>query len=294
MSHVIHTEQAQVIDAGKSQVYVEMATQSSDAAVRYPSGGLVSFFVLTFAFTWGLAALVVFFPGLFESLFGKLSASSPIFILAVAGPSLMATVLTFARNGWPGVRGLYARLFEWRFGLRWYAGILGGIPLLAFLLSRVTSADTRYDLSTPLLFLTFLLNQLILGPLGEELGWRGFALPRLLQRFNPFIASLILGLIWGVWHLPSFFLSGLPQASLALPVFLFFTLCQSILVTWIFRHTSGSLLSQVLFHFMMNTSQDTFGTPLTGATLVAAVAAGLVLVLDRELHWFRRAPLAGS
>ena len=294
MSNRTHTNQAQVIDAGKSQVYAKAVPQPSNAAVRYPSGGLVPFFALTFAFTWGLAALVVLLPGLFESLFGKLSASSPIFILAVAGPSLMATILTFARDGWRGLGSLYVRLFEWRFGLRWYVGILGGIPLLAFLLSRVTSADPHYDLSTPLLFLTFLLNQLILGPLGEELGWRGFALPRLLQRFNPFIASLILGLIWGVWHLPSFFLSGLPQASLALPVFLFFTLCQSILVTWIFRHTGGSLLSQVLFHFMMNTSQDTFGTPLAGAALVAAVAAGLVLVLDRKLNWFRRAPLAGA
>src|SRR5574337_857223 len=72
----------------------------------------------------------------------------------------------------------------------------------------------------PAQFLWLLFYLLTTGPLGEELGWRGFALPRLLKRFNPFVASLVLGAIWGVWHLPSFYLAGMVQARLALPIFI--------------------------------------------------------------------------
>lgn len=252
---------------------------------RGPS--LLAFFLLTFAITWGLALLIVLFPRPFELLFGQLSPSNPVFILAVAGPTIAATMLTFARDGWSGLRVLYARLTQWRFGIQWYALLLVGIPLLGYLVSWVTGAERKYDLSTPALLFALLLNELILGPLGEELGWRGFALLRLLQRFSPFVASLILGAVWGVWHLPAFFLSGLPQTNLALPVFLFGTLCLAILATWIFLHTGGSVLSMVLFHFTVNCSLDVFGAPLPAFTVVMAVSAALVLLLDRQVGWFQ-------
>jgi membrane protease YdiL (CAAX protease family) len=251
---------------------------------------LVAFFLLTFAITWGLALLIVLFPGPFEAFFGKLSPSNPVFIVAVAGPTIAATTLTFARGGWSGLRMLYARLTQWRFGLQWYALLLVGMPLLGYLASWAAGSKPKYDLSTPAVLVMLLLNELILGPLGEELGWRGFALPRLLQRFSPLVASLILGAIWGLWHLPAFFLSGLPQANLALPIFLFGALCLSILATWIYTHTGGSVLSMVLFHFMINCSMDVLGAPLPAFTVVMAVAAALVLLLDRRFGWFRHEP----
>ena len=241
---------------------------------------LIAFFLLTFAITWGLALLIVLFPGSFEALFGKLSPSNPVFIVAVAGPTLAATILTLARDGWAGLRMLYARLTQWRFGLQWYALLLVGMPLLGYIISWVTGSEPKYDLSTPVLLFSLLLNELILGPIGEELGWRGFAFPRLLQQFNPLVASLILGAIWGVWHLPAFFLSGLPQTNLAIPVFLFGALCLSILATWIYLHTGGSVLSMVLFHFMVNCSMDVLGAPLPAFTWVMAVAAALVILLE--------------
>ena len=258
----------------------------------YPSrtrgDSLVAFFVLTFAITWGVGLLVVLFPGPLEALFGKLSVSSPLFVLAVAGPTIAATILTVARDGLAGLGALYARLLRWRFGLRWYAVVLVGIPLVGYLASRVAGPQPKYDLSTPTLLLGLLLNELILGPLGEELGWRGFALPRLLQRFKPLVASLILGAIWGVWHLPALFLSGLPQAGLILPVFLLNVLCLSIVATWLFLHTGGSVLSAALLHFTVNSSQDVFGVPLPAFTLAMVVAAVLVLLFDRRLGWFGR------
>jgi membrane protease YdiL (CAAX protease family) len=248
----------------------------------------VTFFVLTFAFTWGIAALILLVPSVIEAVFGKMSASNPIFIIAVAGPTFAATILTFARGGWAGLGALYRRLIKWRFGLQWYAAILVGLPLIAFVASRVTESRPSDALSAPAIFFGLLLNQLLLGPLGEELGWRGFALPRLLQRYTPLAASLILGAIWGVWHLPAFFVSGLPQSGLSIPMFLFGALCMAVLATWIFHHTSGSVLSVVLFHYMANVSTSVFGTPFSAFAMAMALAAVLVLISDRRIRWLRR------
>ncbi len=259
-------------------------------------GGLIPFFVLTFLITWGLAAFLFLLPGPFEAVFGKIGMSSPVFVLAVAAPTISATIVTLIRGGWPSLAMLYRQLIEWRFGIRWYALVLIGIPLIAYGISRLASEPVRFDLSSPRLVLVFLLGQLILGPLGEELGWRGFALPRLLQRFNPLAASLVLGAIWGVWHLPSFFVSSLVQSGLAIPVFLFGALCMSILATWLYLHTGGSVLITVLFHLAFNASMNAFGTPFAWFTLAMAVCALLAVILDRRLGWARRvaAPVAAS
>lgn len=258
----------------------------SAPSTRFRTDALPLFFLLTFAFTWGIAACLVLFPTAVEALFGELSSFSPIFLLAVAGPTLVATFLTWKHAGWSGLKRLYGHLLRWRFGLRWYALLLVGIPLLGYLVAQVAGPEMVYDLATPMLLLLALVNLLVSGPLGEELGWRGFALPRLLNRFNPFIASLILGILWGIWHLPSFFLSGLPQSGLAIPIFLLGGLCLSILATWLFYHTDQSVLSIVLFHYMVNFSLSVLGAPLPAFTLVLVVAAVLVVALDRRLHWF--------
>lgn len=84
-----------------------------------------------------------------------------------------------------------------------------------------------------------------------------------------------------------------PQSSLALPLFLVEILGLSILATWIFLHTEGSVLALALFHFMVNSSMDVFGTPLPAATVVVVVAAALVVALDRELGWVGHAHTQG-
>ena len=248
--------------------------------------GLLPFFLLTFLITWGVAAFLFLFPNQFKALFGTLTAASPIFVLAVAAPTISATIITYILSRGPGLRALYARIVQWRFGVQWYALVIVGLPLLGFIVSRVTPAHPQYDVSTPAMVILLLLKELILGPLGEELGWRGFALPRLLQRFNPFVASLILGVIWGVWHLPALFVSTLPQGQLAIPSFLFFALCLSFLVTWLYLHTGRSVLIAVLFHLMINMALDAFGTSLPALGAVITVWAVLVIALDRSIVWF--------
>jgi membrane protease YdiL (CAAX protease family) len=266
----------------------------SNDTVRGRGDGLVAFFGLTFAITWGIGALYLLLPSLFAALLGPLSAASPAFVLAVAGPTIAATILAFLQGGRRGLGALYRLLAHWRFGLRWYAVMLAGVPLLGYLTSQLAGAERHHHFSGAGSLIGFLLLNLILGPLGEELGWHGFAFPRLLRRCSPLVASLILGLIWGVWHLPAFFLAGLPQASLALPLFLVKTIFMSILATWIFLHTGGSVPSTALFHYMVNITIDLFGAPQLPFALVIAVAATLVVALDGSLGWFRHGPDQGG
>ncbi|MCL4562140.1 MAG: CPBP family intramembrane metalloprotease [Chloroflexi bacterium] len=250
-------------------------------------GSLIPFFILTYTITWGLGAFAILLPAQFEAVFGVLTENSPLYFVAVAAPTISAITLAFLKEGWSGLGRLFRRMIHWRFGIQWYALVLVVVPILGYLVSLVVGSVTKIDLSAPSLLYPLLLKLLISGPLCEELGWRGFALPRLLKCFNPLAASLILGVIWGVWHLPSFFLSGFTQATLSLPIFLMSALCISILMTWIFLHTGGSVLIAVLFHYMVNFSYYILGAPLPAYMLVLMAAAILVLMLDKKLGWFR-------
>ena len=258
------------------------------ATVRKQGDLLVTFFVLTFAITWGLAAFLAFLPELAETLFGKLSAASPIFILAVAAPTIAASILSFLQGGSSGLHALYAKWTKWRFGLQWYVLMLVGIPLINFLITWVAGHGPTPEFTTLASLVGFLLLQFALGPLGEELGWHGFAFPRLLKRFSPLTAALIFGIIWGVWHLPAFFMSGLPQSDLGIPVFLVRATFLAILGTWIFLRTGRNVPSMVLFHFMLNVSLDMLGVPQLPLMVVTVVAGVLVVVLDRRVEWFRK------
>lgn len=253
---------------------------------------LAPFFILTFVITWGLGAFAILLPVQFQAQFGDLTDTSPMYFLAVAAPTLSATLLTLAREGRAGLGALYARLARWRFGVHWYALVLVGIPALGWLVSRITGSEPLKDVDGQTQFLWLMFFLLISGPLGEELGWRGFALPRLLRRFSPFVASLILGALWGVWHLPAFFLGDMVQARLSLPMFLLSAPCLSLLVTWVFLHTGGSVLITVLIHYMVNACASILGVQLPALTVVMLVGAILVLALDRRLGWFQAPDLA--
>jgi membrane protease YdiL (CAAX protease family) len=99
------------------------------------------------------------------------------------------------------------------------------------------------------------------GPVEEELGWRGFALPRLQQHLNALDASILLGLVWGLWHLPLYFVLGTGQSEMlgaatspafAIGGFIGWTIGLSVLFTWLFNQTGGSLLVVILFHTAVN------------------------------------------
>jgi len=94
---------------------------------------LITFFILTFAITWGLGAIAIFLPEQFQRLFGELTDTSPIYFFAIAAPSISATILTSAWDGWQGLKSLYARLVRWHFDFKWYLLVLLGIPVVGWI-----------------------------------------------------------------------------------------------------------------------------------------------------------------
>jgi CAAX protease family protein len=256
---------------------------------------LVAFFVLTFAITWGLGACFALFPTSLEALFGKISGSNPLFLVAVYAPSFSALIITLYTGGVAGVKALLSRLIRWRAGLRWYLIVLLGVPLLLLASAILSAWLSGHSLEfTPRhwpLAIYPLLTSLFRdpGPLGEELGWRGFALPRLLERRSALSASLILGLIWGGWHLPAFFFSGLPQSRFSLPAFLIVVVDLSVLMTWVFQNTQGSVLMTILIHWLFNANDLPRGTFPVMAGVFTAAALTVVIVsgpthLSRTAH----------
>jgi uncharacterized protein len=132
----------------------------------------------------------------------------------------------------------------------------------------------------------FLVILTLTDGLGEELAWRGFALPRLLTRYNALVASVVLGVIWALWHLPLLWTEGGPMYQLPVWLLLLDVTAKSVLFTWVFLHTRGSVLIAMLFHGATNlflVSPDVAGTGDLALPVLAMVAkwvlVGIVLVV---------------
>jgi membrane protease YdiL (CAAX protease family) len=174
------------------------------------------------------------------------------------GPFLAAFVMTGATEGREGVGRLLRRFVLWRVGLRWYLFVLVGVPAL-FVLSVIVlpgvlgSFQGLGALAPPLSLLgVFVYAFFPGGALGEEPGWRGFALPRLQSLHGPLVGTLILGVLWGLWHLPLFFTPWNTLTALNVVGYVLTTTCLAIMYTWVFNNTKGSVLIAVLLHATFN------------------------------------------
>src|SRR5262245_24134554 len=221
---------------------------------RHP---LVFYFIIAYAFSW-LAEM----PSvLSEDGAGLLSYRSPlglyatIAIASFVGPFLSALIMTGITEGREGVGRLLRQLVLWRVGLRWYLFALIGLPAILvlsviFLPGALASFPGPAGL-TPLPMLALFVYVFFLGgPLGEEPGWRGFALPGLQRRYGPLVGSLILGPIWAFWHLPIFWVPAwnFPPTILNIVMFVIAAIAFTIVMTWVFNNTKGSLFIAVLVH----------------------------------------------
>ncbi|HLE73143.1 MAG TPA: type II CAAX endopeptidase family protein [Anaerolineales bacterium] len=227
------------------------------------------FLIVTFAFSWlllGLAAL---------SANGALPLSLPssvIITIATLGPALGAVSAAAYESGRSGVRSLLGQARRWRMHIRWYLIVLLGpalIMLAGFLIWRTLGGPRppAPPLST-WLSLPVLILVLLLPALFEETGWRGFALPRLQSRVGWLPASLIIGVVWALWHAPIWFIPDAGFGTLPFPIFALFTLALSVLFTWIYNGASGSVLLPALAHAAIN------AYPLPWNTAVSLLPAG--------------------
>jgi membrane protease YdiL (CAAX protease family) len=236
-----------------------------------------TFLWLAFGITWGAGGLGLLL-GAWRPAFA-FSSSHPCYFLAAYGPSIAALIVVGRWQGWAGIKRLLGRVVPSLASLPWYLGVLVGYPAAVMLAGRFADPEI-FARIPPWGTLVGTLAHTIFadaGPLGEELGWRGFALPDLLKRRSPLAAALILGAIWAAWHLPTFFIPTLTQSHLSIPIFFVNSLALSVIMTWLFLHTRGELLLMILVHLMANFCAGVLGVSFPVEVAAEVVCAVLIV-----------------
>jgi membrane protease YdiL (CAAX protease family) len=228
---------------------------------------------LAFGITWGAGGLALLAGGIRSE-----HPFHPFHYLAAFGPSMAGVIMAAGTGGRAGVRQLLARALPTWAGVPWYAAVLLGFPAANLAAAWLLDPDSLIGLPSwdRLIWLVPITLVSDTGPLGEEFGWRGFALPRLLRRWRPLAAALILGAIWWAWHLPTFFIQALSQSELSIPLFLVNVLALSILMTGLYLRTGGDLLLMILVHLMANYC-GWIGIPFSAEVSAEVALAALVL-----------------
>jgi len=251
--------------------------------------------------TWQYFALAYGWSWIFlmPPVLAGLDANQPLTIglraLSGIGPALSALFLLYTADTPQGRREYWKRLISFRsIKIPWWIVILftplalllisGGIALLMGEWGIQLESGLP-EAASPLGWLGLLLFILFFGPVPEEMGWRGYALDGLQNRWSSLFSSLILGVAWSLWHLPLFFIEGTYQANLGIFsdkfwVFSVLMIPESILMTWVYNNTSRSTLSAILFHFAINfTGEIFFVSPIVNWINFGLwmVAAGLIV-----------------
>ena len=246
------------------------------------------FLALTFGLSWVPMALFMLFAEPFTALFGEMGSTNPVFLLAVYAPGLSGAFLVWRHYGLKGLGGFFRRLALWRAPLTWWLFLLLGIPAIIYAAAAITGTiGEPFRFAPWYLVFPALAQSLLLGPLGEEFGWRGLALPLLQRRFAPFWASLILGLVWALWHAPAFVMSGTPQSAWSFGPFFVGLIAITVIMTPLFNASGGSLLVAILYH--LNIMNPIFPDAQPWDSYLLAIAAVVIVFLNRRQMFQRGA-----
>lgn len=282
---------------------------------------VLSYYILTFAISWGGVLLLIGGPGNIPGTPEQIARLIWFVVLALElGPPIAGLALTGLVSGRAGYRELLARLLRWRVGVRWYAVALLTAPLLGaavlLVLSRSSPAYLPGILTTSdkASLLAPAVVAGLLGGFGEELGWTGFAIPRLRQQHGVLATGLFVGALWGMWHylVTPAWIAGTYTGELPLALFLTVNGVLSIvgqltayrvLMVWVYDRT-GSLLVAMLMHTSLIASTLFILAPaaMAGAvyviwSLTLAVAFWLAvaaLAIANRGHLSRPDPLSAS
>ena len=240
---------------------------------------------------------------------GVVPSDSMVFLIAAYSASLAGVILTAIVSGKAGLREMFRRLLLWRAGIGWWAFALVAFALMylgGLVLASLFSGSTlNLNLNQPLyMIIPMIIMQFFLDSgLGEELGWRGFLLPRLQARHNALVSSIIVGIVWGLWHLPLFMLEGMSptyefgQAIGVVPALLGYTVFivvpYAILFTWLYNNTKGSLLLAFVFHasqawFALFMDPDNLFGPYLGFAAILTVTAIVVVLISGAQNLSRK------
>lgn len=241
---------------------------------------ILIFFCLAFTWSWAIGISATLAKEDFPVL------NAVLMMAAGFGPSLagLAVVGLFGRGA--ELYGWAVRCLNWRVGLHWFVlafAMPPAVMVLALAVHTLLGASPPATLAAdkiPLVILNFGLVLLIGGPLGEEFGWRGYATAALAARLDWRAASLIVGVFWGLWHLPLFFMAGTAQSHMPMAIFMLNILAGSVVFGWLFERTQGSVLPALVLHTSLNTWAGVLGIVPTATTgrPYALVTAMLVLI----------------
>lgn len=224
---------------------------------------------------------------------GRLPAEWPrglLIFLGTFGPGIVALSLTAWASGRAGVVALLRRLIDWDVGARWYVfaiSYMAAIKLLVALVHRLAMGEWPRFGDEPwyLMIAATLTSTFIGGQTGEEVGWRGYALPRLAARMGLGWASVLLGVVWASWHLPLFFMPETSTTGQSFPLYLLQVTAISVTMAWLYANTRGSLLPVMLLHAAINNTKDIVPSAEPGATNAWALSHSLVAWLTVVVLW---------
>ena len=253
---------------------------------------LAAFFLLTLLVSWtcffGSAAVT---PAGASPTAGVAGA---IYIVGVFAPALVALALTAVAAGRGGTIALLRRMVQAPSGARWYLvalGYMAGIKLAVALVYYLVMGGWPAFGETPWYLLMLAIPFSTPVQSGEELGWRGYALPRLASRFGLAWASLGLGGIWALWHLPFFFIAGVDKTGQSFPMYMLGTMALSVAMAWLYWRTSGSLFMTMLMHAAVNNTGGIVPAAVPGASNAFTFSASFVGWIGVALGWIVAIPL---
>jgi len=271
----------------------------------FEPGNLLLYLLIAFGWSW--LWWLLFTIGILKMPAGigtpevDLVSAGPIVLLIVLtpyGPTMGSFVVTYITEGKTGVKKLWKRFWSTNLGLRWFLGILlidailFGIPHLITRIFEGFKSELVW-MRNPLEIIGMIVPNLIHGGLSEEFGWRGYALPRLQARWDALTSSIFLGVIWAVWHIPLWFMPPEPRQ------FSFFLwsgliILWSVLFTWVFNNTNGSILGAVLFHSLGNLLSEMFPSNFIYTFSIRLVLVLLIIMLygsktlnEKTTSWFK-------
>jgi len=255
---------------------------STDPVHSTRAGSLLLFFLMSYVITWIC----------FISVAVAIPASTPVgYLLVLLGafaPSFVAISLSARTEGATAVRVLLRRVVKWRVDWRWYvfaATYTVALKLTVALIHRAVTGVWPHFGTTPWYIIPVAIVFSTPFQAGEEVGWRGYALPRLAARFGLARASVLLGLIWALWHLPQFFIREGDTYKQSFFVFAIEVVALSVALAWLYATTKGSLLLTMLLHSAVNNSKDIVPSAGPGATHVFGFSASLVAWIFSGVLW---------
>ena len=248
---------------------------------------LILFFVLAYVIIWAVLLPILLLPRRAEQL-------DFLLMVAAYAPFLAALITTITYEGRSGLWKWIKSVFKWRIPILWY--LVGGV-LINFLFVALhiglyillgghivqASGDPpwySYLVTFPIIVL---INLPFGSGLGEEAGWRGFALPKLLERFSPLVASIILGALWGLWHIPALLMSSWEGSSQGLLLFIY-VIPLTIIMTWLYCKSHGSTIPVMLMH----TGGNIYGSMFTSSLIMETVlvdSPGLDFTILKTIYY---------